>query len=348
MQTLSRLPNHVFAFVFVFACETREQPKTKTKAWTTLLLAAFAALGSQGDAAAQGTGATGAQVLQFVAGSRAPALSGAYTAGSGDADALFYNPAGVATLSRAGVLAYETYVEDIALASLGGVVSLGRFTLGLGAIHLRGGSIEEFVPDPEFGGNRGMATGLSLSADETVARLSLATSFGDRLRFGASAGLVDSSIANESSRTPLFDLGGQYEFSFATIGLALRNIGPQLSGDGLRAASLPTEARLGAAAQFARADGLGVTVHTDLIARINEGSAGVLVGVEGGWQAGSERSLGAVGRIGYSAAEGEGGLGALSLGAGLTMSRITFDYTFQNLEFLGAVHRFGLRWSVMR
>jgi hypothetical protein len=54
------------------------------------LLAAFAAA----PLAAQGVGTTGAQVMQLPAGARAAALSGAYTAASGDADVLFYNPAG--------------------------------------------------------------------------------------------------------------------------------------------------------------------------------------------------------------------------------------------------------------
>jgi hypothetical protein len=93
---------------------------------------------------------------------------------------------------------------------------------------------------------------------------------------------------------------------------------------------------------------LGLTVHTDLVARLTEQSAGIVIGVEGGWQAGAQRALGAVARFGYSAAEGDGGLGALRLGAGLTMAHLSIDYTYQNLDLFGGVHRFGLRWSVPR
>lgn len=321
------------------------------KAWSVVgaLLAGIPSL-----SLGQGAGATGAQVLQFVAGSRAAALSGAYTAASGDADALFYNPAGVATLRRGAGLAYETYVADVALASFGGLLNIGRFTVGLSGVYLDGGEIDEMVPDPEFGGNVGLPTGHKVSASETAARISAATALSDRLRVGASMGLVSTSIgsgqaaAGESRNAPSIDVGGQYDLSFGTVGLALRNVGTRLSGADVSSARLPTEARLGVAAQFTRADGLGVTLHSDLVARINESSAGLIFGVEGGWQASAQRNVGAVARIGYSAAEGEGGLGGLKLGAGISMAHLALDYTFQHLEFMGGVHRFGLRWSVTR
>ena len=140
-----------------------------------VILAALLALVPAQQSAAQGAGSTGAQVLQFVAGSRAAALSGAYTAASSDADALFYNPAGVAALQRAAAISYEAYVEGVALASFGGVLNLGRFTIGLSELLLDAGDINERVPDPEFGGNRGISTGRVLSASESVTRITAAT-----------------------------------------------------------------------------------------------------------------------------------------------------------------------------
>src|SRR6185503_5256516 len=121
---------------------------------------------------------------QFVAGSRASALSGAYTAASSDADVLFYNPAGAATLQLAGSLSYETFVEDIAFASFAGAFRIGPTTLGLSGAFFDAGSVRELVPDPVFGGNSGTPTGNLVSASEGVARFSLAMPFGDRLRVG--------------------------------------------------------------------------------------------------------------------------------------------------------------------
>jgi hypothetical protein len=299
-------------------------------------------------ARAQGAGATGAQILQFLGGSRAPALSGAYTAGSNDADALFYNPAGVATLSRAAAFSYERYVADVSLVSAGGLIGFQRLTVGVSGIYLNSGEINELIPDPDFGGNRGTATGRTFSSSEVAARLTVATSLAERLRAGLSAGLVSASLAEVTRQTPMFDLGAQYDFSFGTIGVSLNNVGAALSGHNLRAGRLPTEVRVGAITEFTSGEGPALTLHTDLLARLNEGSAGVLLGAEGGWRANARRTVGAVARLGYDAAEGEGGLGAFKLGAGISTAQLSLDYTFQHLEFLGGVHRLGVRWSVAR
>jgi hypothetical protein len=314
-----------------------------------LLTACLICIGAgSNQAVAQGVGSAGAQVLQFVAGSRASAFSGAYVGADGDAESLFYNPAGIASLRYGAALSYETYVEQIALGSFGGVARVGNVSVGLGAIFLDGGEVVEVLPDPEFGGNRGIATDRTFSASEIAARLSAAMPVGDRLRIGASAGMVSSSLADQSRSAPVFDIGAQYLFSFATVGAALRNIGGALSGDDIADADLPMEARVGAAFQRALPDGLSLTVHTDLVARLAEHTGGIIIGAEGGWQTSEQRPIGAVARVGYSAAEGEGGLGALRFGAGLAMTSLALDYTYQNLEFFGSVHRFGLRWSIPR
>jgi hypothetical protein len=297
---------------------------------------------------AQGAGATGGQVLQFVAGARAAAFSGAYTAGHGDADALFYNPAGIAALLRGAALSYESYVEDIGLTSFGGAYTMGRFSFGLGGVYLDEGEVEECVADPDFGGNRCIATGRSVSASESVIRLSLARPFGQNLRMGASAGLVSASLADDARTAPVLDLGAQYELPFVTLGIALRNLGGSLSSDSLTDAKLPGEARLGAAFRLIQANGIVINVQSDLVARVRESSAGLLAGVEAGWLASTSRPVGAVARIGYDAANGQGGLGSLKLGLGMTLDELAFDYAYQHFESLGAVHRFGLRWTVSR
>src|SRR5262245_43706333 len=261
---------------------------------TFLVLAAQIALMIPCPAFAQGAGAAGGQVLQFVAGARAAGFSGAYTAAHGDADALFYNPAGIAALMRGAALSYETYVEDIGLASFGGAYTAGRFSFGLGGLYLDAGEIDVCAPDPDFGGNRCLPTGGRVSASEAVARLSLARPIGESLRLGMSAGLVSVSLAEEARSTPVFDLGAQYDLSSVTLGAALRNVGGSLSSDSLADAELPTELRLGAAFHFLRPSGIAVNVHTDVVARVRDGSAGLLIGGEAGWLPGAQRAVGAV------------------------------------------------------
>jgi hypothetical protein len=297
---------------------------------------------------AQGAGAAGAQILQFSAGSRAAAFSGAYTASSSDADVLFYNPAGVAGLRLGGALSFETMVQDVTLSSLSGVLRVGPVTVGVSGMFLDAGRVTELVPDASFGGNTGMATGNTATASEAVARITVAVPIHDRLRFGASGGVIASSLADQSSSTAVFDVGVQYELSAFTLGAALRNAGGALSASGLRDADMPTEARVGASMQLARADGLGVNVHSDLVTRLQESTTGILLGAEAGYLPGGAHALGAVARVGLSPTEGDGALGALKLGAGITLANLGIDYTYQSFDLLGSVHRFGVRWSAAR
>lgn len=305
------------------------------KAWLLLILLFVAApLPAQETA-----GATGAQVLQFLPGSRAAAMSGAYTAITGDADAVFYNPAGLAPLRRAATIAYESYIADVAYGSLGLATRWSAFTVGASVAFLNAGDIREVVPDPEFGGNTGMETGRTVSASESALRLVAALPLLDgRLRAGAAIGFVATALAEQRQTAPMADLGAQYDIGIVTIGLALRNLGADLTGDATD--RLPTEARLGAATQLARNGGV-LSVSGEMISRLGEGSMSFAGGIEAGLPGTDARPFALLARVGLDAESNQ--LGALRAGVSLGFREVTFDYTFQQLEFFGAVHRFGLR-----
>jgi hypothetical protein len=310
------------------------------KRWALLALGLFAApLHAQDNA-----GTTGAQVLQFLPGSRAAAMSGAYTAVSADADAVFYNPAGIADLRRAGTLSFESYVADVAFGSLGVASRVGVFTVGASLAFLNAGNIREVIPDPEFGGSSGQETGATLGASESALRVVAALPLLDgRLRAGAAIGFVSTSVAEQSQHAPLADLGAQYDVGAATIGVSLRNIGTNLSGDAMD--KLPGEARIGASLQLMR-NGALLTASGDLIARLGEGSMTFAAGIEGGFPATASRPFTILARAGVDAESNQ--LGALRAGASLGYQDIAFDYAFQHLDYFGAVHRFGLRLNRLR
>jgi hypothetical protein len=296
--------------------------------------------------AQDGAGSAGAAVLQMIAGGRAAGLSGAYTAATGDADVLFYNPAGIAGLPAAASFSYQKHVEDIGLASAAGAFQVGRFVVGISALFLDYGEIDEIVPDPAFGGQTGMETGNSLSASEMAARVGAAMPLMDgRLSVGAAAGIVATDLAGVSRRAPMLDLGAQYVLSFGTIGASLRNLGGSLSGEDLADASLPSELRVGGAFQLATASGLGALAAADLVAGLAEGTTGFVGGLEAGLFPTAAGGLGAVGRVGFNGAAGDDGLGALQFGGGLTLAGFGVDYAYQNYDFFGTLHRVGIRWS---
>lgn len=302
-----------------------------------LLLALLTAAPLQ---AQDNAGSAGAQVLQFLPGSRAAALSGAYTAISGDADALFYNPAGIANLRRAGTLSYESYASDVAYGSLGVATRVAAFTIGASVAFLNAGDIREVIPDPEFGGNTGTETGETVSASESAVRMVAAVPLMDgRLRAGAAVGFVATALAEQRQQAPIVDVGAQYDAGPTTIGVSLRNLGADLSGDAKD--NLPTEARLGASAQLVR-DGLGMlNASAELVSRLGEGSVTFVGGIEAGLPGTAARPFSLLARLGFDAESNR--LGALRAGAGIGFRDVAFDYTYQHLDLLGAVHRFGLR-----
>ena len=134
----------------------------------------LAALACAAPLTAQTAGETGATVLKFNAGSRAAALSGAYSSAYGDADALFFNPAGIAAMGSGASFSYETRASGIALGSLAAFTHIRALRLGASLVYLDAGDIDEIVPAAEFGFNTGTTTGNRLDAGEIAARVSMA------------------------------------------------------------------------------------------------------------------------------------------------------------------------------
>ncbi len=317
-------------------------PKTVRALGAALTILVGAAAGAAG----QGAGSTGATVLQVLAGSRAAALSGAYSGARGDADVLFYNPAGVAGLEGAASVSYQRFVQDIGIATAAGVVRIGRVALGASLAWLDYGDIREFVPDPDFGGQTGIPTGRTVSASEVASRISGALELAEgRFAIGAGLGYVSTDLAGSSRGTPFLDAGAQYRMNAITVGAAIRNLGGALSGADIADADLPSEARFGAMARLTRPDGLGAVFSADLVSELNAGMTGIVAGIEAGLMPAGPGRVGAVGRIGYDAGTGADGQGALRFGGGLSLGNLSVDYAYQQYELFGSLHRFGVRWA---
>jgi hypothetical protein len=306
----------------------------------TLALAAPVALTAQ-----SGVGTAGAQVLQLPAGSRAPAFAGAYTATSTDADVLFYDPAGLAGLGRSVSVAYQNYFEGIRAGSAAAAFNLGRLVLGGGILYLDAGSIDVIEPDPNFGNQRGKETGATASASETAARVSAAVALlGGRVRLGANMGVVSSDLAGIGRSAPFVDVGAQYAMNRLAVGVSVRHLGTKMTNSTNGDAPLPGEARLGIAVHGLQVSGFGVGLSADGLYRLQEGTTGLVAGVEAGLLPGTYGPFSAVLRAGYSMDSGDA-LAPYRFGAGISFGTIGVDYTYQDYNLLGAVHRIGLRWT---
>lgn len=306
-----------------------------------------------------GTGTTAGTVLQLPAGGRAAGFGGAYTAAA-DGDVVFYNPAGAAWLPGYASLAYQRHADQIGFATAAGALRVGPAAFQATLAVLDYGSIAEVVPDPAFGGQRGIETGNMVGASDVVARFGAGLPLLDRrVAIGASAGLLWSMLAESVRTTAVFDAGAQYRAGHGLVlGAALRNAGGPLTGANLVPADLPAELRAGLAWQVpARFTGpLHAAAHLDVVERLNEGGTAVALGAEAGIRrtAGGERggdsatdgtALTAVLRAGYNGAAGDNSVGRLHIGAGLALGAFGLDYTVQDMGVLGITHRVGLRWN---
>lgn len=296
---------------------------------------------------AQGPGSAGAEVLQIGAGARAAALGGAYTAVADDSDAVFYNPAAVAWLPQSAGLAYQAYVEDVTVGSFSGALGGGRrIAFGAGLLYLDAGSIDEVVPDPAYGGERGRETGERVGATEAAGRFAAAFAFADgQASAGAALGFVTSDLAGVGRSAAFADLGAQARIGDRlSLGASLRNLGTGMSSDEMGDAPLPSQARLGATYRRPIGTVYGAGAFADAVWGIEEETAGLALGVEGGLLP-PDRSISAVLRLGATLGEGEGHLGRLRFGGGVALRGIGLDYSVQVFEYLGTIHRVGLRWS---
>jgi hypothetical protein len=160
-----------------------------------------------------------------------------------------------------------------------------------------------------------------------------------RLRLGGSVGLLSFGMAEVSRQTLIADVGAQYDVASFTLSAALRNFGGNMAGD-----PLPTELRVGTMVPLTSSAGFGVNAFADVISRVRESSLGLAAGLEAGIMPRTVGDIGAVARVGYDAEADQ--LSSLRFGAGVTLQSLSLDYAYQNFDFVGGVHRFGLRWTV--
>ncbi len=312
---------------------------------------AFAAVaGGLAPVAAQSDAEAGADVLALAPSPRATALGGAYAAGApGDPFALFHNPAGIAGPGPAvrdgadGWLlggAYRAHVGEAASGSLA-----ARFAApgGAGAVAVRYldyGEVEEIVPDPAFGGERGMATGARVRGTEMALSTAYALEAGP-LALGAGLDLVRTDLASLDDIAVAGAVGARVGLWHGrlAVGTAVQNLGSD-AGPG-RDAPLPRTYRGGVVLALDAAPRLRVRVAADAAGpwdRIRPalGAEVGLVGTDG---------VVLEARVGWDGSVGEGdALEEFSYGGGLVLGALVIDYAYRGVGVLGEAHQIGVRY----
>ncbi len=300
----------------------------------------FILLASFQPAFSGGPGSTGDVELKIPVGPRAIAMGQAFVAVADDANAVYWNPAGLNQLGGSMLTAqYDSFISTISYEFLAIATKLGNnAAIGLGSKILTTGPPEQAI---DSSGNP--TTG---SVYENYMDIDLSGAY--RLSYyfdvGLTAKYINKNLSGTSSSTIAFDIGVLYKTPIPhfTAGLNLQNLGPGSTFDQVTD-PLPLNLKIGVAYRMFDDD---FTTAFDMNFP-NDNAISANLGGEYWYK----NTL--VGRFGYqfqgSVDQNEVGIGGkagLYLGAGVKVAAfkdfIGLDYAWTNDGFLGAENLFAL------
>jgi len=180
-----------------------------------------------------GYGTTAAEFLLFGAGARGTALGTAYAAIANDVSALYYNPAGIALMPRAGAMVgtYD-YVAETRY-SWGGIAF--PFGGGSRSVGIQVGTFG-FRDQPVYTAEQPDGTGSVYSVSQTVAGLTFAQNFSDRFSAGITAKGVFDNLGEASGSAFAVDFGTNFHAQLSghpiRFSFVVSNLGTNLSYSG--------------------------------------------------------------------------------------------------------------------
>jgi hypothetical protein len=180
-----------------------------------------------------GYGTTAAEFLLFGAGARGTALGTAFSAIATDVSALYYNPAGIALMPRAGAMVgtYD-YVADTRY-SWGGIAF--PFSGGSRSVGIQVGTFG-FKDQPVYTAEQPDGTGSVYSVSQTVAGITFAQNFSDRFSAGITAKGVFDNLGEASGQAFAVDFGTNFHAQLSghpiRFSFVVSNLGTNLSYSG--------------------------------------------------------------------------------------------------------------------
>ena len=270
-------------------------------------------------------------------------------AGPPDNSVLIHCPAGLALIKGTALsVSYERYLVDSWLASAALAVRIRKFDLGFGIHILDFGSDSAYVPDPAFGGDRGLATGATIGAYDAlgVGTLTYRRGF---LSFGVSfkalrehVGAGGATSDNASAFGADVGIAAAF-FDIAALGVVVQNVGAAVHGATSARAPLPRATRVGFTINIVDPQGTARLLTTAEWVGRAAGESYWIFGFEGGVVS---RGVGLLGRLGVLA--GRGGSSDLRspvFGGGLVFHDLRLDYAYQGVDVLGSgLHRMTVGW----
>lgn len=280
--------------------------------------------------------------LRLDVSARAAGLNGSFVSVTDDPNLLFYNPAGLATLSSAKAsLSYLKHLIDFH----GGSISYGRpFAplgfVGVGITYMNYGSFTETDASMNVLG--------SFGANEFAAVIGIGVPLNEHTNAGISLKGIFSTIASYRSSAIAIDLGLHHSIPSEniTVGVSLLSFGRQLRVYNATRESLPLDFKVGITHRPQHLPALlNLNFH-----RLNEKQNSFFDRFTNFTFGGEFLMSDAMRlRVGYNNEQrrelkiGSGlGLTGISIGGGIVYGNTTVDYSFNSLGRIGALHRISL------
>lgn len=175
------------------------------------------------------SGTAAAEFLNVPVGARATAMGGAFGATASDGTALYWNPAGLATLDGGATATFEYapwYVgSDFNFASVTGDTPFGTVAVGFTALTYDDMDvIREDINNQE-------PTGETFSAGSYAVSLAYANQLTDAFSLGGTVKVVHESISESAATGVAFDVGTLFETPFrgVRLGASIVNFGSKMS-----------------------------------------------------------------------------------------------------------------------
>lgn len=285
-------------------------------------------------------GTSGAEFLKIGPGARPEGMGEAFTGLSDDIHAIYYNPAGLATLKNPELTGmHMQWFQSIQYEFAAFAYPTQNYgTWGFAVTDLHTDNIDARTGDTD------QANG-QFSALESAYYLSYANHVTDRLSLGGNVKFIRQSIDSVNANAYAADGGALYETGWhgVRLGGAVQNVGTQVKFVN-ESDPLPFLIRGGASVPLRETNApdcfRNLLLSSDIIVP-RDHQAGVALGGEytGHLFDGLSYSL----RSGYQSLNTDvTGLSGVSMGGGLTFGRVSFDFAWVPFGDLGNTYRYAL------
>ena len=311
------------------------------------------------------TGTGGAAQLQIPVGPRGIAMGESSIATAYGVEALFWNPAGVARLSSSAdvMFSHMSYIADIGVEY--GAVAANFEGFGVIALSLKSLAVGDIpvttTQDPD-------GTGATFAPQMLTAGLTFARQLTDRISVGLTTNIIMETLGEVNSTGVAFNVGVVYEtlgdIDGLSMGLAMKNIGPQMQYEGSGLMYLASASNLQRPPSYLKVEAasfdLPSSFEMGLGYKMKLGEINALQ-FSGAYQtnnySGDEYKLGAdygynkmfFARVGYQGApqvSSENYLYGLTAGAGICYDlggiAVTVDYAYRDAKYFNGNHVFAL------